>query len=117
MSAQPTQRPPLSDSVRAADNRLAVAAMLDYLLLPSATMTPRPDAVHITVTSARELSQWMYALGGRYARTAGADGVVLWTLHTQTPGRRGGSTVPIRVHAAVVDGEDVLAEVRPGVNR
>ncbi|AZM53300.1 hypothetical protein DMA15_12460 [Streptomyces sp. WAC 01529] len=117
MSAQPIERPPLTDFDRKADNELAVAAMLDYLPLPAATMTPRPDAVHITVTSARELSQWMYALGGRHVRTAGADGVVLWTLHTQTPERRGGSAVPIRVHAAVVDGEDVLDEVRPGVTR
>lgn len=115
MSALPIQQPLSTDTDRTADNRLAVAAMLGYLPLPAATVTPRPDAVHVTVTSARELSQWVYALGGRHRRTAAADGVVLWTLHTQTPERPGGSIVQIRVHAAVVEGEDVLAELRPGV--
>ena len=115
MSAQPTERPyTLTDSDRTAGNELAVRAMLDYLPLPAATLTPRPDAVHVTVTGARDLSRWMYDLGGRIVQSSGADGVALWTLHTSTPARGDGSTVPIRVHAAVVDGEDVLADVRPG---
>ncbi|MFE9624247.1 hypothetical protein [Streptomyces sp. NPDC006527] len=115
MSAQPTERPhTLTDTDLMAINELAVASMLDYLPLPAATMTPRPDAVHITVTSARDLSRWMYDLGGRIVQSSGADGVALWTLHTETPERGDGSRVPIRVHAAVVDGEDVLADVRPG---
>jgi hypothetical protein len=105
----------VTDFDRSAGNELAVSALLDYLPLPVATMTPRPDAVHITVTSARDLSRWMYDLGGRIVQSSGADGVALWTLHTATPVRSDGSTVPIRVHAVVVDGEDVLAEVRPGV--
>jgi hypothetical protein len=116
MSVQPTERPPaLTDFDRSTGNELAVAAMLDYLALPAATVTPRPDVVHVTVTSACDLSHWMYALGGRIVRAGGAEDVALWTLHTETPARRGGSTVPIRVHAAVVAGEDVLAEMHLGV--
>ncbi|RRQ79367.1 hypothetical protein CQW39_09460 [Streptomyces griseofuscus] len=115
MSAQPTERPlTVTDFDRQAGNELAVSALLDYLPLPAAAMTPRPDAVHITVVSAHDLSHWMYDLGGRIVRDGGADGVTLWTLHTSTPERGDGSSVPIRVHAAVIDGEDVLAEVRPG---
>lgn len=117
MSVQPTEHPlVLTDFDRSTGNELAVASMLDRLSLPAATMTPLPDVVHVTVTSACDLSQWMYALGGRVVQTGGAEGVALWTLCTETPVRGDGSTVPIRVHAAVVAGEDVLAEVRPGVS-
>lgn len=117
MSAQPTERPlVLTDFDRSTGNELAVASMLDSLALPAATLTPRPDVVHVTVTSGCDLSHWMYALGGRIVRSGGAEGVALWTLCTETPVRRDGSTIPIRVHAAVVAGEDVLAEVRPGAS-
>ncbi|MEU3447196.1 hypothetical protein AB0H29_08195 [Streptomyces thermolilacinus] len=115
MSAQPTERPLLTDFDRRASNELAVSAMLDYLVLPAATMTPRADAVHITVVRAADLATWMYHLGGQVQQAPGADGVALWTLHTRTPERRDGSTVAIRVHCAVVEGEDVLTDVRQGV--
>ncbi|MFJ9468369.1 hypothetical protein [Streptomyces caniferus] len=114
LSSQPIELP-LADLARKRDNELAVGAMLDYLALPAPTMTPRPDAVHITVTDARDLGAWMYVLGGTVRHSAGSDGVALWTLHTATPVRRDGSTVAIRVHVAVVDGEDVLTEVRRSV--
>ncbi|MGW2742327.1 hypothetical protein [Streptomyces sp. NPDC001450] len=118
MSTQPTERPhPLTDADLTASNELAVRSMLDYLPLPAATLTPRPDAVHITVTGARDLSRWLYDLGGGIVQSSGADGVAMWTVHTSTPERGDGSTVPIRVHAVVVDGETVLAEVRPGVEQ
>jgi hypothetical protein len=120
MSAQPTERPhALTDFDRAASVELAVCAMLDYLGLPAATVTPRPDVAHVTVIDARDLARWMYALGGELVRTGGSreDGVTLWTLRTATPTRGNGSTVPIRVHAAVAEGVDVLAEVRPGGSR
>lgn len=113
LSAQPIERPPQhSDLDRRASNELAVAAMLDYLSLPAPTMTPRTDAVHITVTDTRDLGRWMFALGGEIHRSAGAHSVALWSLHTKTPTRADGSTVAVRVHVAVVDGEDVLTEVR-----
>ncbi|MET9816561.1 hypothetical protein [Streptomyces sp. NPDC006355] len=118
MSAQPTERPhELTDFDRSAGNELAVCAMLDYLNLPAATLTPRPDTVHVTVIDAGDLARWMYALGGELVQTGGSreDAVTLWTLRTATPPRGDGSTVPIRVHAAVAEGVDVLAEVRrPG---
>ncbi|MEU3289949.1 hypothetical protein [Streptomyces longwoodensis] len=113
MSAEPIERP-LSDSDLTASHELAVRSMLDYLTLPAATITPRPDAVHVTVTSARDLSRWLYDLGGHIEQSSGTAGVVLWTVHTKTPERGDGSTVPIRVHAVVVSGEDVLAGVWPG---
>lgn len=114
MNAQRIEHPPLSDFHRAAGNELAVAALLDYLALPTLTVTPRPDAVHITVTGAHDLSRWMYELGGEMQRITGTGGVMLWTLRTRTPERADGSTVAIHVHAVVVDGEPVLAEVRRG---
>jgi hypothetical protein len=120
LSAQPTERPhELTDFDRTAGNELAVRAMLDYLALPAATLTPRPDVVHVTVTDARDLGRWMYALGGEIVRTGGSreDGVTLWTLRTTTPVRGDGSKVPVRVHAAVAEGDDVLAEVHPGGSR
>ena len=118
MSAQPTERPhTLTESDLTAINELAVRSLLDYLPLPAATVTPRADAVHITVVSARELSEWLYNLGGRIEQSSGTDDVALWTLHTLTPARGDGSTVPIRVHAAIVTGDDVLAELRPGGER
>ncbi|MFI1607804.1 hypothetical protein ACH4YN_37820 [Streptomyces griseofuscus] len=120
MSAQPTEHPPvLTDFDRSAGNELAVCAMLDYLSLPAATLTPRPDVVHVTVIDARDLARWMYALGGELVQTGSSreDGVTLWTLRTETPVRGDGSTVPIRVHAVVAEGVDVLAELRPGGDR
>lgn len=113
MSAQPNQ--PVTDLDRQMSAELAVAVMLDHLALPALTMKVRPGVVHITVTGARELSQWTFALGGDVVHTDGADDVALWTLHTRTPARSDGSTVPVRVHAVVVAGEDVLTEVRRGV--
>ncbi|MFF9088597.1 hypothetical protein ACF1BE_19635 [Streptomyces sp. NPDC014991] len=118
MSVQPTEHPhTLTGSDLTAVNELAVRSMLDYLPLPAATLTPRPDTVHITVTSANDLSRWMYDLGGRIEQSGGTAGVALWTLHTTTPPRGDGSTVSIRVHATVVDGDDVLTGMRPGGTR
>ncbi|MFI6465716.1 hypothetical protein [Streptomyces sp. NPDC050538] len=120
MSAQPTERPhELSDFDRAAGNDLAVRVVLDYLSLPAATLSPRPAVVHVTVVDAGDLARWMYALGGELVQTGGSveDGVTLWTLRTATPPRGDGSAVPVRVHAAVAEGLDVLAEVRPGGSR
>lgn len=115
MSAQPTERPQgLTDFDRSAGNELALCVVLDSLGLPAATVAARPDVVHVTVMGARDLSRWMYELGGEIVRSGGAEGVALWTLRTSTPVRRDGTRVPIRVHAAVVEGEDVLAELRPG---
>ncbi|BDH04856.1 hypothetical protein [Streptomyces seoulensis] len=117
MSAQPTERP-LSNWDREAIGELAVSALVDYLPLPVGAMTPRADAVHITVVSSRELALWVWELGGRIDKGPSSGGVTLWTLYTETPERgTKGAPVLIRVHVAVVDGEDVLAEVRPGAGR
>ncbi|MFF9554537.1 hypothetical protein ACF1DY_01715 [Streptomyces albus] len=106
---------PRLDSRRTEDNLRAVETAIDYLALPVATLAPRPDAVHVTVTDAHELNRWRFELGGvlRPAAPSG-DGAVMLTLHTKTPTRADGSAVAVRVHAIAVEGEDVLIDVRRG---
>lgn len=99
-----------TDSPRS--NEIAVKAAIDYLGLPSTTVRPRADVVHVTVVDAAELNRWHYELGGLITSTASGDGVALWTLVTKSPTRGDGSTVPIRVHAIIPEGDDVLIEVR-----
>ncbi|MEU3124371.1 hypothetical protein ABZ696_29415 [Streptomyces albidoflavus] len=106
---------PHRDPAKTSDNRLAVEAALAYLALPAPTLVARPDAVHVTVDDVDDLAAWVYALGGVVHRGPSSDGAALWTLRTATPTRADGSTVPIRVHAAVVDGDPVLVEVRRAV--
>ncbi|AQW55242.1 hypothetical protein ACIQPP_05325 [Streptomyces violaceusniger] len=116
MSAKPTEPPSLDNYRKTSDNRHAVEAMLGYLSLPAPTLVPRADAVHVTVTDVDDLGAWVCALGGGVHRGPSTDGAALWTLHTATPTRRDGSKVKIRVHVAVVDGDDVLARVRRAVS-
>ncbi|MFF1756176.1 hypothetical protein [Streptomyces sp. NPDC058266] len=115
MIAQITQLPH-RDPAKTSDNRLAVESMLGYLALPAPTLVARPDAVHITVDDVDDLAAWVFALGGTVHRGPSTDGAALWTLRTATPTRGDGSTVAILVHAAVVDGDDVLVDVRRAVS-
>lgn len=112
MSAKPI---PIGSLRQQTDNRIAVEVAVDYLGLHAPVMVARPDAVHITLTDVDDLEHWLYALGGSIRRGPSVDGAALWTLHTATPRRANGSTVPILVHVAVVDGEDVLTEIRSAV--
>lgn len=115
MIAHPNHRPPPAYQLAERRNRIAVEATIDYLSLPASTLTPRRDVVHITVANAAQLSHWQFDLGGEVRHTASTDGVALWTLYTNTPTRADGSTVAIRVHCPVVEGDDVLTDVRWGV--
>jgi hypothetical protein len=115
VSAQPIEPPPPDTWRQISDNRVAVQVVIDSLDLPAPTVVARPTAVHITVADVDDLGAWVYNLGGEVRRGPEIDGASLWTLRTQTPIRRDGSSVPIRVHAPVVAGEDVLAEVRGAV--
>lgn len=115
MSAQPIEPNPPDTYAITSDNRLAVQTVIDNLALPAPTLVARPDAVHITLADVDDLGQWMYALGGDIRRGIEISGASLWTLHTQTPQRLNGSTVRILVHVPVVNGEDVLAELRTAV--
>ncbi|WP_328721785.1 hypothetical protein OHT52_21340 [Streptomyces sp. NBC_00247] len=112
MSAQPIEYPPPTTYAVTSDNRLAVQAVIDGLGLPAPTLVVRPDAVHVALADVDDLAQWMYELGGEMRRGIEIDGASLWTLHTETPRRGNGSTVRILVHAPVVSGEAVLAELR-----
>lgn len=107
--------PPAGDYAKTSDNRLAVEAAVAYLVLPAPTLVARPDAVHVTVNDVDDLSAWVFFLGGDVSRGPSSDGAALWTLRTETPARPDGSKVAILVHAAVVDGDDVLVEVRRAV--
>lgn len=115
MSAQPIESPPPVTYWQASDNRLAVQTLIDSLDLPAPTLVARADAVHVTVATADDLAQWLYELGGEVRRGIPLDDVSVWTLRTQTPARRYGSTVAIRVHCPVVAGEDVVSELRSAV--
>ena len=115
MSAQPIESPPLIPRQSTSDTRLAVEAVIDRLALPAPTLVARPDVVHVTVGTVDDLAQWTYALGGDVRRGIPLDDVSVWTLRTETPQRRDGSTVAIRVHCPVVAGEDVVTELRTAV--
>lgn len=112
MSAQPI---PIGDLRKCSDNRIAVETAVSYLNLPAPVLIPRPNAVHITVTDVDDLGAWVYALGGEVHRGEHTDDAALWTLVTATPARADGSTVAVLVHVVVVDGEDVLTDVRSAV--
>lgn len=114
MVAKPTH---VADAARiphvtSEESRRAVEVTVDYLSLPVSTLTPREGVVHVTVVTPQELSEWRYQLGGRVEHTHSRSGAALWTLHTQTPERGSGKRpVTILVHAAVVDGDEVLSEM------
>lgn len=117
MSVQPIQlrftARPMTDEKR----RMAVETTVSFLNLPQARpLVVRDDAVHVVVAGAEQLSAWMYALGGEMNRAPELDGASLWTLRTKTPARSDGSSTEIRVHAAIVCFEDVLAEVHGPVS-
>ncbi|MEV8394782.1 MULTISPECIES: hypothetical protein [unclassified Streptomyces] len=116
MSAQPIELPPDIYAVTS-DNRLAVQATIDGFALPAPTLVARPDAVHIMLADIDDLAQWLYALGGKVHRGAETDGASLWTLRTRTPRGLRGTTVPLRVHAPVVVGEAILAEIESAVSK
>lgn len=90
----------------------AAAALLD---LPQTRMVVRADAVHVVVNDVEQYARWVYALGGVSVPAPDIDGASLWTLRTKTPIRADGSTVAIRVHVAVVDGETVPVEFHGSV--
>ncbi|MEV8349007.1 hypothetical protein ACFVTT_15880 [Streptomyces niveus] len=117
MSAQPIEHTPPTTYAITSDNRLAVQVVIDGFALPAPTLVARPDAVHITLADVDDLAQWLYALGGEVRRGIEISGASLWTLHTETPVRLDGSTVAIRVHAPVVSGEDILAEIHGAVTK
>lgn len=114
MTIENTQ-PPCSDYELTSANRVAVNAILGHLDLPAPTLVASPDAVHVTVVDVDDLGRWVLALGGTVHQGPATDGAAVWTLHTATPARRDGATTAIRVHAVVVDGEEVLVEVRQAV--
>lgn len=114
MTIETTVRP-LSEYGQTSDNRIAVESMLDYLPLPAPTFIPRPDAVFVTVSDLDDLGSWLQELGGRIHITSAADGLELWTLLTQTPPRRNGGRVQVRVSVPVPMGESVMPYIRAAV--
>jgi hypothetical protein len=100
VSAQPIDTNPPDIYGQISDNRLAVQVVIDGLALPAPTLVARPHAVHVTLADVDDLE---------------IDGASLWTLRTETPARRNGSKVAIRVHVPVVSGEDVIACLYPAV--
>jgi hypothetical protein len=102
----------------APDERItAVEAAIDYLNLRTARpLIARDDAVHVFVVDSEQFAAWLFALGGDVNRAPALDGASLWTLRTETPRRGDGSTVPIRVHVALVHDELVPAEFRGAVS-
>lgn len=116
MSAQPI--PLRSAAEPTPDERItAVEAAIDYLNLPTARpLIARDDAVHAVVVDSEQFAAWLFALGGDVNRAPQIDGASLWTLRTETPQRRDGSTVRILVHVALVHDELVPAEFRGSVS-
>ncbi|MFE2747368.1 hypothetical protein ACFXKX_24070 [Streptomyces scopuliridis] len=117
MSAQPIELHPPNTYAAISDNRLSAEVVIDNYALPATTMVARPDAVHIMLADVDDLAVWLDALGGDVHRGAETDGASLWTLHTRTPRGLRGTTVPIRVHAPVVVGEAILAEIESAVTK
>ncbi|MGO4630553.1 hypothetical protein AB4225_06350 [Streptomyces sp. 2RAF24] len=115
MSAQPIEAPPHFTYAATSDNRLAVQTVIDGLALPAPTLVARADVVHVCVADVDDLGRWLYELGGEVRRGIALDGVSVWTLRTQTPMRRNGAPVAIRVHCPVVTGEDVIADIYAAV--
>ncbi|CAL9594470.1 hypothetical protein SUDANB1_05294 [Streptomyces sp. enrichment culture] len=116
MSAKPIPR--RTDVEQAPDERLvAVEVAADSMNLPIARPPiVRDDAVHVFVADSSQFAAWLYYLGGDVNRAPQIDGASLWTLRTETPRRRDGSTVRIRVHVALVHDELVPAEFRTAVS-
>lgn len=96
------------------DNEFTTRALLDYTPLPAPTLVGRPDAVYVTVADVDDLALWLGALGGTVHVSDPFEGLRMWVLHTRIT-RTNGSTVPVRVSAAAVADEPVLAEIRKAV--
>jgi hypothetical protein len=62
-----------------------------------------------------DLGGWLKELGGRIHVSSAGDGLELWTLLTETPPRRGGRRVPVRVSVPVPMGESVRPFLRNAV--
>lgn len=91
----------------------AAEAVVGYLNLPtSRPPIERDDTVHIFVRDGNDFATWVHALGGEIKKAPAHDLAWLYTLRTQTPRRADGSTVEIRVHVALVDGEFAPGQVR-----
>lgn len=92
----------------------AVEAVIDYLNLPtSRPPIVRDDAVHVVVRDSDAFARWVHALGGDVAHTDTLGGALLYSLSTRTPRRTDGSSVELRVHVALVEGEFAPVEFRP----
>lgn len=95
-------------------NVASVEAMCDSRPLPIGSLTGRPDAAHVTVTSLDDLGQWMYARGGRITVHPTPHGVDLWVLHTTADGLPG-APVPVRVSVPVPAGEQTPCDFTASV--
>ncbi|MGW1071507.1 hypothetical protein [Streptomyces sp. NPDC002537] len=103
MSTHPIESPPAPPAAFAAkrDNERAVEALLGYTNLPAPVVIARPDAVYVSVTGIDDLGKWLAELGGEICISPTWQGVRLWTLLTATPARADGSSVAVRVSAAL----------------
>jgi len=97
------------------DNAFAVNVLIDSTALPAPTLVPRQSEVFVAVANIDDLGEWLMALGGEVHVSPEFQGLQIWTLHTSTPKRSNGTSVPIRVSVAVVSDEAVLDYVRAAV--
>lgn len=96
---------------------VAVEAVADYLNLPTfRAPIEREDGVHVLVRDGDAFARWMHALGGEVTHTDPLGGAVLWTLQTRTPRRADTSSVELRVHVVLVEGEFAPTEFRGAVS-
>jgi hypothetical protein len=104
---------PLCTRVR--DNGIAVQALIDRTGLPSPTVVPLVDVVHVMLADVDDLLPWRAELGGTVGAALTPAGLVEWTLRAVLVATRRRGAVQIQVHALAVSGQDVLPSLREAV--
>lgn len=72
--------------------------------LPHGRITQHDDQAHVFTIGLAELELWFIALGGHITRQPAGEGVVLWTLTTDTDHGHG---APVRVYAPALDTDQI----------
>ena len=96
---------PLNAAVKA-----EVAA--DYKALMHTRIAQHNGQAYVFTTNLPELEAWWLALGGRITHQTAGDGIVLWTLTTDTDHGHG---APVRVHALALDTDHIDAALTDAI--
>ena len=80
--------------------------------LPHGRITEHHNTAQVFTAGLTDLEAWWLALGGRITHQPAGDGVVLWTLTTDTDHGHG---APVAVHALALATDQIDADIAHAV--